>query len=363
MSHTILLIEDNEEMSENITSILKLAHYQVIRAANGKEGVALAQKEHPDLILCDIMMPELDGYGVLHILNGDPETAQIPFIFLTAKAEKSDLRAGMNLGADDYITKPFDGFDLLKVVEVRLKKSALIKSNYKNDLYDVNTLFNKARELKEFQKLSENRPTRVFRKKDFIYMEGQMPSDLYFIIDGEVKTYKVNYDGKELITGIHHKGDFLGYVPLLEETPHSESAEVLEEAEVSIIPRNDFLTLVYSSKDIARKFIKMLSNNLMEAENRLLDLAYQSVRQRVAGALLKINAQQGSSEKNVITIARRDISNMIGTATESLNRTLADFKDEGLIEILGEGIRILRMDKLEGMVKMAFAKKDARSRQ
>jgi CRP-like cAMP-binding protein len=309
------------------------------------------------------MMPELDGYGVLHILNGDPETAQIPFIFLTAKAEKSDLRAGMNQGADDYITKPFDGFDLLKVVEVRLKKSALIKSNYKNDLYDVNTLFNKARELKEFQKLSENRPTRVFRKKDFIYMEGQMPSDLYFIIDGEVKTYKVNYDGKELITGIHHKGDFLGYVPLLEETPHSESAEVLEEAEVSIIPRNDFLTLVYSSKDIARKFIKMLSNNLMEAENRLLDLAYQSVRQRVAGALLKINAQQGSSEKNVITIARRDISNMIGTATESLNRTLADFKDEGLIEILGEGIRILRMDKLEGMVKMAFAKKDARSRQ
>jgi CRP-like cAMP-binding protein len=360
MSHTILLIEDNEEMSENITSILKLAHYHVIWAANGKEGVALAQKEHPDLILCDIMMPELDGYGVLHILNGDPETAQIPFIFLTAKAEKSDLRAGMNQGADDYITKPFDGFDLLKVVEVRLKKSALIKSNYKNDLYDVNTLFNKARELKEFQKLSENRPTRVFRKKDFIYMEGQMPSDLYFIIDGEVKTYKVNYDGKELITGIHHKGDFLGYVPLLEETPHSESAEVLEEAEVSIIPRNDFLTLVYSSKDIARKFIKMLSNNLMEAENRLLDLAYQSVRQRVAGALLKINAQQGSSEKNVITIARRDISNMIGTATESLNRTLADFKDEGLIEILGEGIRILRMDKLEGMVKMAFAKKDNR---
>jgi CRP-like cAMP-binding protein len=170
----------------------------------------------------------------------------------------------------------------------------------------------------------------------------------------------VNYDGKELITGIHRKGDFLGYVSLLEETPHGESAEVLEEAEVSIIPKNDFLTLVYSSKDIARKFIKMLSNNLIEAENRLLDLAYQSVRQRVAGALLKINAQHESPEKNIITIARRDISNMIGTATESLNRTLADFKDEGLIEILGEGIRILRIDKLEGMVKMSFAKKDIR---
>ena len=362
MSQTILLIEDNEEMSENITSILKLAHYNVITAANGKEGVALAQKEHPDLILCDVMMPELDGYGVLHILNGDAETANIPFIFLTAKAEKTDLRAGMNLGADDFITKPFDGFDLLKVVEIRLKKSALFRANNKNDLYDVNTLFNKAREMKEFQKLSENRPTRTFRKKDYIYMEGQMPSDLYFIISGQVKTYKVNYDGKELITGIHHKGDFLGYVSLLEETPHGESAEVLEEAEISIIPRNDFLTLVYSSKDIARKFIKMLSNNLMEAESRLLDLAYQSVRQRVAGALLKINSQQEDSAKNVITIARRDISNIIGTATESLNRTLADFKDEGLIEILGEGIRILRIDKLEDMVKLAFAKKDSRTK-
>jgi CRP-like cAMP-binding protein/FixJ family two-component response regulator len=357
MSHTILLIEDNEEMAENITGILKLAHYNVIRAANGKEGVSLAQNEHPDLILCDIMMPELDGYGVLHILNNDAETANIPFIFLTAKAEKNDLRAGMNLGADDYITKPFDGFDLLKVVEIRLKKSELIKSNYKVDLYDVNTFFNKARELKEFQKLSENRPTKTFRKKDFIFMEGQSPTDLYFIISGEVKTYKVNYDGKELITGIHRKGDFLGYVPLLEETPHNESAEILHEAEISIIPKNDFLTLIYSSKDIARKFIKMLSNNLMEAENRLLDLAYQSVRQRVAGALLKINGQQGELNNKVITIARKDISNMIGTATESLNRTLADFKDEGLIEILGEGIKITNFEKLQNMVKLVFGKK------
>jgi len=361
VAQTILLIEDNQEMAENITSILKLAHYNVLHASNGKIGVELAQKQHPDLILCDIMMPELDGYGVIHILNGDPETANIPFIFLTAKAEKTDLRAGMNLGADDYITKPFDGFDLLKVVEIRLKKSELLKSTYKNDLYDVNTFFNKARELKEFQKLSDNRPTRLFRKKDFIFMEGQIPAELYFIISGEVKTYKVNYDGKELITGIHHQGDFLGYVPLLEETPHTENAEVLEEAQVSIIPKNDFLTLIYSSKDMARKFIKMLSNNLIEAENRLLDLAYQSVRQRVAGALLKINSQNaGDLEKKVITIARKDISNMIGTATESLNRTLADFKDEGLIEILGEGIKIINLPKLENLVKMVYAKRDNR---
>jgi CRP-like cAMP-binding protein/ActR/RegA family two-component response regulator len=351
MSYKILLIEDNAEMAENISGILQLAHYTVIQATNGKAGVDLAQKNQPDLILCDIMMPELDGYGVIHILNSDQETANIPFIFLTAKADKSDFRAGMNLGADDYITKPFDGLDLLKVVEMRLKKSELVKSNYGNNPGGVSAFFSKAREIKDFQKLSENRPVRSFKKKDLIFMEGQTPNDLYFIEKGQVKTYKVNYDGKELITGIHNEGEFLGYVPLLEDRAYNENAEALDDAKVSIIPKEDFLTLIYSSKDIARKFIKMLSNNLEEMENRLLDIAYQSVRQRVANALLKLNERLPEEKSPVITIARRDISNIVGTATESLNRTLADFKDEGLIGITGDGIKIINKAKLEKLLR------------
>lgn len=350
MSYNILLIEDNAEMAENISSILELAKYNVTHAPNGKIGVDLAQKNKPDLILCDVMMPVLDGYGVVHILNNDPETASIPFIFLTAKADKNDFRAGMNLGADDYITKPFDGVDLLKVVEMRLKKSELLKSSVGNSPGDVSAFFSKARELKDFQKLSENRPVRLFRKKDLIFMEGQTPNDLYFIEKGQVKTYKINYDGKELITGIHKEGDFLGYVPLLEEKPYNENAEVLEEVRISIIPKTDFLTLIYSSKDVARKFIKMLSNNLEEMENRLLDIAYQSVRQRVANALLKINTSLLDEKNAIITIARKDISNIVGTATESLNRTLADFKDEGLIEISGEGLKVINKIKLEKLL-------------
>lgn len=350
MSYKILLIEDNIEMAENISSILQLAHYTVIQATNGKTGVDLAQKNQPDLILCDIMMPELDGYGVIHILNSDQDTANIPFIFLTAKADRSDFRAGMNLGADDYITKPFYGLDLLKVVEMRLKKSELAKSNYGNNPGGVSAFFSKTREIKDFQKLSENRPLRSFKKKDLIFMEGQTPNDLYFIEKGQVKTYKVNYDGKELITGIHNEGEFLGYVPLLEDKAYNENAEVLEEAKVSIIPKEDFLTLIYSSKDIARKFIKMLSNNLEEMENRLLDIAYQSVRQRVANALLKLNERLAEEKNPIITIARRDISNIVGTATESLNRTLADFKDEGLIAITGDGIKITNKTKLEKLL-------------
>jgi CRP-like cAMP-binding protein/CheY-like chemotaxis protein len=351
MSYKILLIEDNAEMAENISSILQLAHYTVIHASNGKAGVDLAQKIQPDLILCDIMMPELDGYGVIHILNADQETANIPFIFLTAKADKSDFRTGMNLGADDYITKPFDGLDLLKVVELRLKKSELVKSNYGNNLGGVSAFFSKAREIKDFQKLSENRPARSFKKKDLIFMEGQTPNDLYFIEKGQIKTYKINSDGKELITGIHKEGEFLGYVPLLEDRAYNENAEVLDDAKVSIIPKEDFLTLIYSSKDIARKFIKMLSNNLEETENRLLDIAYKSVRQRVANALLKLNERLPDEKNPVITIARRDISNIVGTATESLNRTLADFKDEGLIGITGDGIKIINKTKLEKLLR------------
>ncbi len=352
MPEKILLIEDNHEMAENIAGILKLAHYQVMSAPEGKTGVQLAQEHHPDLILCDIMMPDLDGYSVFHILHKDPDTAAIPFVFLTAKSDKADIRHGMNLGADDYVTKPFDGHELLKVVEVRLKKNALLRATFNNDLQDVNNFFRKARELKEFHRLSENRPVRAYRKKDFLFMEGQTPYELFFIVKGQVKTYKSNPEGKELITGMFHSGDFVGYAPLLEDIPYNECAAVIEDTEVALIPKQDFVSLIYSSRDIARKFIKLLSNNLIETENRLLNLAYQSVRQRVAGALLTIMDQYTlPSRKAIVSVSRRDISSLIGTATESLNRTLADFKDENLIDLTPEGIRIIDRPKLEKMAK------------
>jgi DNA-binding NarL/FixJ family response regulator len=119
----ILVIEDDPEMRRNIVIVLRLEQYQPIAAENGRVGVELAKKEKPDLILCDVMMPELDGYGVLKALHEDTNTALTPFIFLTAKGEKEDLRSGMNLGADDYLTKPVAQADLLKAIEVRLRRS------------------------------------------------------------------------------------------------------------------------------------------------------------------------------------------------------------------------------------------------
>jgi CheY-like chemotaxis protein/CRP-like cAMP-binding protein len=348
----ILLIEDNREMAENIVSVLELAQYDVFCANNGKQGVFIAQQQQPDLILCDIMMPELDGYGVLHILHQDPETANIPFVFLTARADKAELREGMNLGADDYLTKPFDTTDLLKVIETRLKKNDALKNYYSANDFSYNTLFSESKEQKILEKLLTSKARRVFRKKEFVYVEAQTPTEVFYLQKGEIKTYKVNYDGKELITGIHHTGDFFGYTSVLEEHSYHENAEVIEESEIVMVPRQEFLQVVYSSKDLARKFIRIISKQLAEAENRLVDLAYQSVRQRVAGALLKLQALMTTFHRGArINICRKDLSSIVGTATESLNRTLADFKDEQLIEITDAGIQVINQQKLERLLR------------
>ena len=119
----ILVIEDEPEMRRNLTTVLRLEHFTPLAAENGRTGVKLAEQEKPDLILCDVMMPELDGYGVLQALRAHPDLTLIPFIFLTAKGEKDDLRNGMNLGADDYLTKPVAKADLLKAIEARLRRS------------------------------------------------------------------------------------------------------------------------------------------------------------------------------------------------------------------------------------------------
>ena len=119
----ILIIEDEPEMRRNITTILRLEGFAPVAAENGRAGVEVAAKEKPDLILCDVMMPELDGYGVIKTLHNEPATMNIPFIFLTAKGERTDIRSGMNLGADDYLTKPVDKNDLLRAIKMRLARA------------------------------------------------------------------------------------------------------------------------------------------------------------------------------------------------------------------------------------------------
>ena len=146
----ILIIEDDPSVRENLQDLLKAEGYIVVVASNGVHGLQLAQTQRPDLIICDIMMPELDGYGVLARLRANFNLSTIPFIFLTAKADKPDLRQGMIMGADDYVTKPFTRTELLEAIQSQLQKQANIAHYYKSELYETMDNYNSTTSSKKF---------------------------------------------------------------------------------------------------------------------------------------------------------------------------------------------------------------------
>lgn len=350
----ILVIEDNNEVRENIQEILELSNYNVVTAVNGKVGVEAALKEIPDLIICDIMMPVLDGYGVLHLLNQHTETYGIPFIFLTAKSEKSDLRTGMELGADDYITKPFDGIELLKAVEIRLNKSDAIKKHFVNEqtgTNDVNAFIENLKKAGSAALISDERELYDYKKKQMVYAEGQRPKAVYYMKSGKIKIFKTNDDGKELITAIAGAGDFIGYTYVLENIAYKESAEVLEDAEIMSIPKDDFLSLTSADAQVAKQFIKLVAHNVLEKEESLLNLAYNSLRKKVAYQVIAMydKFRSESATKKEIKLSRENLAQATGIATESLIRTLSDFKSEKLIDIQAGAIIILNEDKLRNL--------------
>ncbi len=342
----ILVIEDNTDVRENIEEILSLSDYEVVTAGNGVEGIEQAISTKPDLILCDVMMPKLDGFGVLRILSQKPETNLIPFIFLTAKAEKEDFRTGMSLGADDYVTKPFEPRDLLDVIEIRLKKSDQQNQKTKQK---VKTLIDTKKGLEDLELLAKKGELFSYHKKDILFKEGEIPRKLFYILSGKVKTYRTNDFGKELITGIFKEGEFIGFNALLGEERYSESAAVLEYAQVSFISKEAFYELLHTNSDFSTLFIKMLSANIREKESRLVDLAYSSIRKRIANALLVFH-QKYHSTNNKIDVLRDDLASLAGTTKESASRTLTDFKTEKLIDIDRQGmITIINKQQLAQM--------------
>lgn len=348
----ILLIEDNDDVRNNTAEILELSNYKVIVAENGKAGVEKAIEHTPDLIICDIMMPVLDGYGVLHAVQKNEAIKNIPFIFLTAKTERSDIRKGMELGADDYITKPFSGTELLNAVDCRLKKHELLKKDLSPDLQGLQHLMETVPGKNPLGSLTEDRNINRFKKKQLIFSEGNHPNRLYYIISGKIKAYKTNEDGKELVTELFSPGDFVGHIALLEGTVYKDSAEALEESELAVIPKEDFDELLNNNPEVARKFIQMLAKNISAKEAQLLGLAYNSLRKKVAEALLLLQKkyQQKQAEPFSIDISRESLATIAGTATESLIRTLGDFRNEKLIDIKDGHIIFLNLKKLETLV-------------
>jgi CheY-like chemotaxis protein/CRP-like cAMP-binding protein len=351
MEKSILVIDDNKDIRENTAEILDLAGYKTFTAANGKLGVELALKEKPSVIICDIMMPELDGYGVLHLLRKNADTENIPFIFLTAKTERGDFRKGMEMGADDYITKPFEDIELLNAVEVRLKRTQVLDQQYTPTPQGLTQFLQNVKSAGLVPSLSDQYDIESYGKKQTLYKEGKRPRFLYYLVKGKVKGFKSHEDGKEYITNLYSDGDFIGYTALIEDANYDDSTTILEAADIMQIPKDDFLQMVYSDISIASKFIHIITQNVKEKETRLLNLAYGSLRKRVAKALVDIVAKFNLKEQTTpIEISREDIAQYVGVATESLIRTLSDFKAEGHIEIKSGKIIVNRVEKLSNLL-------------
>jgi CRP-like cAMP-binding protein len=346
----VLLIEDNDEIRENTAEILELANYKVDTAANGKIGVEKALEFIPDLIICDIMMPVLDGYGVLHLLHKNETLKNVPFIFLTAKSERGDFRKGMEMGADDYITKPFSDIELLTAIESRLKKAALLQQNFENSTSQI--LADETGNIKALLELVETSAVNFYKKKRLIYAEGNHPVKLYYIQKGKIKTFKTNDDGKGLTVGLYGEGDYVGFTSILEGTVYKETAEAIEDTTLVIIDREEFEKLLQKNKEVAQQFIQLLAQSVTDREKQLVGIAYNSLRKRVAEALVLLLKKYTKNDdgKFSIHISREDLAHIAGTATESIIRTLSDFKSEKLIDIKEGAIIILDEKKLSELL-------------
>ncbi|REE80938.1 CRP-like cAMP-binding protein [Lutibacter oceani] len=349
---TILLIEDDTVLRETTEEILELENYKVVTAANGKRGIEQARIMLPDLIICDIMMPELDGYDVFKILSEEEKTKKIPFIFMSAKTEIKDIRKGMDLGADDYLTKPVEEELLLSAIESRLAKAELLSEalisqetqEKPKDLYDNIT---NLEDLKNY--FCDFGSSKVYKKGAIIYKEQENSNNVYLVYKGKIKGVKIDEFGKELIININKDDEFFGFSAIFNDARNYESAIAMEKVEIMVVPKSTVLDILKNNYKLSLEIFQLISENLTEVKDQLLQMAYGSMRRKTAKTILKFANKMKQKPSDNINISRRDLASVAGIATESLIRTLTDLKKEGLIEIEGRNIRIINMEKLEAI--------------
>lgn len=331
----ILVIEDNSEMRENISEILELSNYSVVSAKDGMEGVKSAREHKPDLILCDIMMPNLDGFGVLKIIRQEEALKTIPFIFLTAKAEKEDFRKGMNLGAEDYLIKPFEATDLLDVIAGKLDKFQNLIKFRGGRLLGGMIDFNLLQDQPKVNEILGNHKIKELGKKTKLWTKHERVNSLYFLEKGLVKESLESVGGKELILNFYEGPCFIGINHLFQMN-YSTAAEIIETSSVKTINKTEIEDIIQKD-NLWASFYHYCHQKFAEQNIRLSINSYGNVREKVAYHLYYLHHL---FQNKPIPLSREDLASFCGIAKETLIRSLTEFKEEKILEISQSGIII-----------------------
>ncbi|WP_225034638.1 response regulator [Winogradskyella sp. SM1960] len=343
----VLLIEDDTVLRENTAELLELSDYEVLTAENGKLGLEMAKANQPDIIVCDIMMPILDGYGVLEGLSKDSSTKFIPFIFLSAKTERQDVRRGMDMGADDYITKPFSEEEIINAIESRIAKVALLKEEQESLQTTTTTNEDELRTLSDLKNFfDDNGSISSYEKNDVIYKEGQNSNYIYLILKGVVKCYKFDDKGKELTTAIHTEDDLFGYTSFTQNVPYRETAIAMKDVELAGVSKSELTAILEENHKVTLEVIQLLTEDITGVKDQLLQMAYSSVQRKTAATIIRFAEKLNTKPNESIVISRNDLASVAGIATETLIRTMSAFKKDGIIEMQGRNIKILDLQKL-----------------
>ena len=340
---SILIIEDNKEVRDNLYDILSLAGYQPRAAENGKQGLEMAFAASPDLILCDVMMRDLDGFGVLQILQSREETQHIPVVFVTAKSELEDMRRGMNLGADDYITKPFYKDELLRVLEVRLRKNK-IRQKAQGIGSLPETASPKRGDLQaSLDDLLTHSSRRHYRRGEALFREGEQVRDIFVLRSGYVKLQSSTDFGKTLIVFVFQPNQIFGYPEFMVDRLYEHDAVALTNAQADLIPVDILREKLRSDQVLSDFFMGLLANGLLDSDVRMKEQAYLSVRKRCADTLLLAAEIFGDQPW---PMSREELAQWAGTAKETFIRNMTEFRDSGWIEIDHQEVHILEASKL-----------------
>lgn len=338
MMAKVLLIEDDIVLRENTAELLEISGFEVITASDGKVGLNKVKQNLPDVIICDIMMPELDGYEVLDRLSKHNKTKYIPFIFLSAKTEHSDVRKGMNLGADDYITKPFTEDDLVSAIKSRIAKASILKEHHQSNVsnYLEEDELCTLNDLKNF--FDDYGKTFKYKKGRTIYREGDHSNFVYLIIEGAVKCHKLDAQGKELATGLYKADDLFGYTSFTNNPPHKETAIAIKNTKLVGLSILQLSKILNENHKVAIALIDLLTEDLSNFKEQLLQMAYSSVAKKTAYTIVQFAEKINQKPQDPIKISRTDLASVAGVATETFIRTLTHFKKEGFIKSEGRNI-------------------------